>query len=90
MPVIKYSHITTNGKTPIVATSNNHEIAFSPTHKYVFFSNELNDIDVFIKINNQDPIRVPSQGFVEIGEQNISTVNIEDGIGLSFEYLARY
>ena len=91
MARIQYSHITTNGKTPVVPTSANHTILLSPVHVYLFFSNELNDTDTFISINDQDFIRVPANGFLEIGEQSIIKFTISDNdLSKRYNYVARY
>ena len=87
MSRIKYSKILTNGYQPLVVSTPNHTIRFEVTQYYIHLSN-LNNQEAFIRINNDDPIRVPANGFVEIGEQSIQSITFET-LG-SYEYVARY
>lgn len=88
MSIVKYSKTITNGYNPINITTGMHEIHFKPVCHWLFFSNELNTVDIFIRIDDGDPIRIPSEGFIEISEQYINKLTIE-GNG-DFEYVARY
>ena len=87
MSRIKYSKILTNGYQPLVVSTINHTISFEVTQYYIYITN-LNDHDVFVRVNNDNPIRIPSKGYLEVGEQSIQSVTFET-LG-SYEYVARY
>lgn len=82
---IEYSQIKTNGMTPLVTTEPNYVLTYSSGDTkigfpFLYFDNKLNDYDVHIKINHDNPdndwITVYANDYVIINDIMIYSIEI--------------